>query len=32
MQTARAGDAFSFFRVPEHEVEKAVKSMYGYPA
>ena len=32
MPPARAGDAFSFFRVPEHEVEKTVKSMYGYPA
>lgn len=30
MQPAGAGGAFSFFRVPEHEVERAVKSMYGY--
>ena len=32
MPLARAGNTFSFFRVPEHEVEKAVKSMYGYQA
>lgn len=30
MQPTRAGDAFSFFGVPEQEVDKAVKQMYGY--
>lgn len=30
VQVTRAGATFAFFGVPEQDVEKAVKSMYGY--